>query len=60
MTYAVRLPSEEELAEFNGLAKPIMEKIQGNRAENVRLSSLRDALLPQLMSGEIDVSAVRL
>ena len=60
MTYSVVLPSEEELAGFNTIASPLLEQIYSNRAENKRLSILRDTLLPKLMSGEIDVSAIQL
>lgn len=60
MTYPVVLPSEEELAGFNTIASPLLEQIFSNRAENKRLSILRDTLLPKLMSGEIDVSAIQL
>lgn len=60
MTYPVVLPSEEELAGFNTIASPILEQIYSNSAENKRLSILRDTLLPKLMSGEIDVSAIQL
>ena len=60
MTYPVVLPSEEELARFNTITSPLLEQIYSNRAENKRLSILRDTLLPKLMSGEIDVSAVQL
>lgn len=60
MTYPVVLPSEEELAGFNTIASPLLEQIYSNRAENKRLSILRDTLLSKLMSGEIDVSAVQL
>lgn len=60
MTYPVILPSEKELVGFNAIASPFLEQIYSNRAENKRLSILRDTLLPKLMSGEIDVSAVQL
>lgn len=60
MTYPVVLPPEEELAGFNTIASPLLKQIYSNRAENKRLSILRDTLLPKLMSGEIDVSAVQL
>lgn len=60
MTYPVVLPSEEELAGFNTIASPLLEQIYSNRAENKRLSILRDTLLPKLMSGEITVSAIQL
>lgn len=60
MTYPVVLPSEEELAGFNTIASPLLEQIYSNRVENKRLSILRDTLLPKLMSGEINVSAIQL
>ena len=58
MTYPVALPSDEELDEFNALAFPVLAQIHSNRGENQRLSAIRDALLPKLMSGELDVSAI--
>lgn len=36
--------------------RPMMQAILSNAIENLRLAWLRDALLPQLMSGELDVS----
>ena len=60
MTYPVALPSAEELEGFNIVALPLLEQVCANRAESKRLSSLRDTLLPKLMSGEIDVSTVQL
>ena len=60
MTYSVRIPSDDELAEFNGLATPILAQIESNRCESIRLSALRDGVLPKLMSGEIGVSEIRL
>lgn len=60
MTYPIVLPSEAALDEFNAIALPLIEQIYSNRTENKRLSFLRDTLLPKLMSGEIDVSAVQL
>lgn len=59
MSYPVALPSEEELKEFNALALPVLAKIHSNKAENKRISATRDALLPKLMSGEIDVSDIQ-
>ena len=56
MSYPIVLPSDEELGEFNDLALPILAQIHSNRSENKRLCAVRDALLPQLMSGELDVS----
>ena len=60
MTYPVALPSDKEIIEFNSLAFPILAQIHSNRSENKRLSTVRDSLLPKLMSGEIDVSNIRL
>ena len=60
MAYPVALPSDEELDEFNKLALPILAQLHSNKAENKRLSATRDALLPKLMSGEIDVSSIQL
>ena len=60
MTYSVVLPSKEELEEFNAIAFPVLEQLNSNKTENKRLSALRDALLPKLMSGEIDISAIDL
>ena len=60
MTYPVVLPAESELEEFNAIAFPVLEQLNSNKVENKRLSALRDALLPKLMSGEIDISSIDL
>lgn len=60
MTYSVYIPSDAELKEFNELAAPMLAQIESNRIENISLSAFRDGLLPRLMSGEVDVSAIRL
>ena len=56
--YEIRMPSAEQLEEFNNLAIPAMKTILTNSLENRRLAELRSALLPKLMSGEIDVSQI--
>ena len=56
----LRLPDNDTLARFNVVIAPIVSLIITNQQENVRLSSIRDALLPKLMSGEIDVSDILL
>ena len=38
------------------IIKPMMETIHNNSKENIRLSAVRDTLLPKLMSGELVVS----
>ena len=43
---------------FEALITPIMDLYYGNLLENKELSTLRDTLLPKLMSGELDVSDV--
>ena len=60
MSYPVALPSDDELDEFNSLTIPILEQFHSNRVENKKLSAAREALLPKLMSGEIDVTGIRL
>lgn len=60
MTYPIVMPSKVALAEFNTIALPLIKQIYSNRAENKRLSLLRDTLLPKLMSGELDVSDIDL
>ena len=46
----------EAIQRFHSLAKPIHEEIELLQDENVRLATIRDSLLPKLMSGELDVS----
>ena len=60
LSYELILPSEDELAEFQSLVSPMYAQIRINTIENDKLKRLRDNLLPKLMSGEIDVSAVQL
>lgn len=56
----VTLPSKELLSEMKTWSDPLFEQIRLNERENEKLSALRDALLPKLMSGEIDVSQIEL
>ena len=60
LSYELILPSEDELAEFQSLVSPMYAQIRINAIENDRLKRLKDSLLPKLMSGEIDVSAIQL
>ena len=59
-TEVISVISEADSADMLSNIAPMMEAIHTNAEENTRLAALRDALLPRLMSGEIDVSAVRL
>lgn len=51
----VIIPSENAVEEFNNLYNQMKKTIKANKLESSRLSSLRDTLLPRLMSGEIEV-----
>lgn len=56
----VMLPSERVLQDFDSLCRPLFDTILSNQKENINLSELRDALLPKLMSGKLDVSDIDL
>ena len=56
----IDIPPVTEIDQFEVVAHPIDELIRANYEENCRLEAIRDSLLPKLMSGEIDVSAVNL
>lgn len=53
------LPDNDTLDRFNALITPMATAIVANQEENNRLAALRDAILPKLMSGKIDVSAIQ-
>ena len=52
--------SDDDAKAFLCVAEPMFQEILNNGIENLQLSTLRDFLLPKLMSGEIDVSSVQL
>ncbi|MBQ3546497.1 MAG: restriction endonuclease subunit S [Lachnospiraceae bacterium] len=52
------IPDEETLAKFNEFCTPLFEQQRVLEEQNRALSSMRDSLLPKLMSGDIDVSKV--
>lgn len=54
----VIIPSKEDYQKINSTLSPIFELIISNRIESRKLAQVRDALLPKLMSGEIDVEDV--
>lgn len=54
------IPEQTLCAEFDFFAGPILKQQEALERENRELATLRDALLPKLMSGEIDVSQVDL
>ena len=51
--------SDDDATAFLRVAEPMFQEVLNNNIENLRLSTLRDSLLPKLMSGEIDVVAFR-
>jgi type I restriction enzyme S subunit len=56
----VIVPSDDELKAFDATVQPVFAQIRNLRAENDRLATTRDTLLPRLMSGELDVSTLDL
>lgn len=56
----VVIPPEHNLREYNDLVEPLFSLFRANEEGCKTLTALRDTLLPKLMSGEIDVSAVQL
>lgn len=52
----VVIPDNETIEKFNAFCTPIFQQQEVLEAENSRLADIRDALLPKLMSGELDVS----
>ena len=52
----VVIPSKAELSDLDSIVQPIFAQIRNLRAENDRLATTRDILLPRLLSGELDVS----
>lgn len=52
--------NENDMLAYNKLVTPLFEAIGQNKLYNQKLSELRDVILPKLMSGEIDVSNVKI
>ena len=50
------IPPEAEMKEFTETVNPLFWQVWSNQAENEKLADIRDALLPKLMSGELDIS----
>lgn len=57
--FEITLPDSSTLDTFDALTSPMITRIISNSFENKRLAAMRDALLPKLMSGEIDVSDIQ-
>jgi type I restriction enzyme S subunit len=58
--FEITLPDPRVLDSFDAITTPMVEKIVENRFEIKQLELLRDAFLPKLMSGELDVSNIQL
>ena len=59
-SFLLAVPSDEKLHQFESIASALFEQRLNLQHENQELSELRDTLLPKLMSGEIDTSAIDL
>ena len=51
----VAIPDNDSMERAHELFEPILSKMISLRLENSRLSTLRDTLLPRLMSGELEI-----
>ena len=56
----VTIPPVEVMKSLDDILMPIFELILAHQKENIKLASLRDALLPRLMSGELDVAGLKI
>ena len=54
------IPNEKTLEKFENIVSPMYSAMQENTKESKILANTRDALLPKLMSGELDVSDIDL
>lgn len=54
----IKIPSDDEIVEFNKKIIPLYDIIEKNIMENETLSKLRDTLLPKLMNGEINLDKI--
>ena len=60
MLFKLPLPPVSVIEEYSSFSESVESMIRNNLLENQKLTKLRDILLPRLMSGEIDVSALEL
>ncbi len=54
------IPDKDTIVKFNKFCNPIFKLQEKIELENIKLTKLRDTLLPKLMSGELDVSNVEI
>lgn len=50
------IPTDDEISRFHTVVGPMFEQILNNQLENDSLAEMRDALIPRLMTGELNVS----
>lgn len=55
---AAVIPDDDAIAKFNDFCRPVFEMQEKLEQENRKLATMRDSLLPRLMSGEIDVTGI--
>ena len=58
LNYNFWMPDDESIEKFLNAVTPMYDLISQNLCQNQELVSLRDSLLPKLMSGELDVSNI--
>ena len=58
--HSIYVASKEDIEIFDSIARGITKKIFANCQENEALRQMRDTLLPKLMSGELDVSDIKI
>ena len=58
--HSIYVASKEDIEIFDSIARNITKKIFANCQENEALKQIRDTLLPKLMSGELDVSNIKI
>lgn len=56
----ILIPSKDVMDQFTKTVTPLFDTIWSNQEQNRKLASLRDILLPKLMSGELNVSDTQL
>ena len=58
--YLVLVPDQPVADAFAAIVDPMMDMVLNLQGQNRHLRATRDSLLPKLMSGQLDVSGIRL
>ena len=53
-------PPTADMCEFTETVNSLFQQVWANQEENTKLADIRDTLLPRLMSGELDVSSIKI